>query len=194
MATHALSQVLQRSKLELLDGAFGSSKRGRHVANTLLLDEAQLDHPTLHIGQPLDLLVQRDPTIDVLELSCIGQLRRRVVRVPVALAPVIRQRVRGDPEQPDRQRHSTPLETRDRSQCLLEHLRRDVLSRGPVPGSATDEGIDSVDVPLVDLNKSSRIGLRRLCLSRPLLVSRRAVRIDPSHRGRAVSTSSYVAN
>ena len=109
-------------------------------------------------------------------------------------APVIRQRVRGDPEQPDRQRHSTPLETRNRSQCLLEHLRRDVLSRGPVPGSATDEGIDSVDVPLVDLNKSSRIGLRRLCLSRPLLVSRRAVRIDPSHRGRAVSTSSYVAN
>src|SRR5438128_1353739 len=59
-------------------------------------------------------------------------------------------------------RRATPFEASDRAKRLLEHLRRDVFGGGPVLGSPTDEGIDSADVPLVNLDKSSRIGLRRL--------------------------------
>src|SRR5438093_1880693 len=162
MATHALSQALQRAELELLDGPFGAVESGRHLADALLLDEPHLDHLPLELGQLLDVLIQRDPPVDVLELAWIRHIRGYHLRVAGAFAPVVRERVRGDAEQPGRHRRATPFEASDRAERLLEHLRRDVFGGGPVLGSATDEGIDPVDVPFVNLDKSSRIGLRRL--------------------------------
>jgi hypothetical protein len=50
MATHALSQVLQRPKLQLLHSSFGTIERGRDLADALLLDEAHLNHAPLEIG------------------------------------------------------------------------------------------------------------------------------------------------
>src|SRR4030095_1184168 len=100
MATHALSQVLQRAELELLDCAFRALESGRHLANALLFDEAQPDHLPLEIGQPFDVLIQGDAAFDVLELTRIGYVRRRLVRLAAALPPVGRQRGRSDADQP----------------------------------------------------------------------------------------------
>src|SRR5712691_9369860 len=98
MATHALSQVLQRAELELLDGPFGAVESGRHLADALLLDEPHLDHLTLQVGQLLDMLIQRDPPLDVIKLARIRHVRRRLVRLAGTFAPVVRERVRGDAE------------------------------------------------------------------------------------------------
>ena len=86
---------------ELLDGPFGSVESGRHLADALLLDEPHQDHPPLHVGEPLDFLIQRDSPIDVLDLARIGNVRSRLLRVAGAFAPVVRQGGRRDPEQPD---------------------------------------------------------------------------------------------
>src|SRR6266566_9331060 len=58
MAPHALSQVLQRTELELLDGPFRTVESGRHLADALLLDEPHLDHLPLQVRQLLDVLIQ----------------------------------------------------------------------------------------------------------------------------------------
>src|SRR5437879_10423136 len=55
MAPHALSQVFQRTQLELFDGPFRTVERGRHLADALLLDEPHLDQLPLHIQQLLVL-------------------------------------------------------------------------------------------------------------------------------------------
>src|SRR5437773_1566637 len=81
MATHALSQALQRAELELLDGPFGAVESGRHLADALLLDEPHLDHPPLELGQLLDVLIQRDPPVDVRELAWIRSRSSSVVWV-----------------------------------------------------------------------------------------------------------------
>src|SRR6476620_10253203 len=80
MATHALSQLLQGAKLELLDGSFGAVQGGRHLADALFLDEAHLDHLPLRVGQPFDFPIQRDPPLDILVLARIGNVRGRLVR------------------------------------------------------------------------------------------------------------------
>ena len=116
----------------------------------------------MELGQLLDVLVEGNPPIDGFELVRIGHVRGRVLRMAGLFAPVVRERVRRNLEQPDRYRQAPPFETANRGERLLEHLRRDVFSGCPVPGAATDERIDSVDVPLLNLDKSSRIGLRRL--------------------------------
>src|SRR5215212_4513496 len=81
MATHAPAQVLERTQLELLDGPFRSIERGRDIADALLLDEPHLDDPTLNIRQLRNLLKQRDPPLDVLELARVRQIGRRFVCV-----------------------------------------------------------------------------------------------------------------
>src|SRR5688572_905139 len=96
MTTHVLSQVLQRPELELLDGAFRAVERGRHLANALLLDEPHPDHLLLQIRQLLDLLIQRESTVDVLELPRVGRLGRWLLRVAGAFTPMVGQGVRGD--------------------------------------------------------------------------------------------------
>src|SRR5438477_10191199 len=131
MTTHALSQFLQRAQLKLLDGPFGTVESGRYVADALLLDKPHLNHLPLQVGQPLDLLIQRDPTLDVLELVRVRHVGRRLVRVTGAFAPVVRERVRGDAEQPDRHRQAPPFKAADGGQRLLEDLRRDVFRGGP---------------------------------------------------------------
>jgi hypothetical protein len=60
-----------------------------------LLPEPRLP---LQVWQLLDLLMQGNPPIDVLEFARIGHIGRRLVCVTSVLAPVVRQRVRGDPE------------------------------------------------------------------------------------------------
>src|SRR5262249_19636089 len=91
----------------------------------------------------------------------VGHVGSRLIRVAGALAPMVCNGVRRDPEQPGRHRHSPPFKSGDRRERLLEHVGRDVLSSGPISGSAADERIDPVDVPFVNLDKSSGIGLRR---------------------------------
>src|SRR5262245_8003451 len=161
MATLALSQVLQRAELELLDCAFRALESGRHLANALLFDEAHPDHLPLEIGQPFDVLIQRDAALDVLELTRIGHVRSRLVRLAAALPPVVRERVRRDTEQPGRHREPAPLELTDGGERPLEYLGRDVLSGGAIFCATTDEGVDPIDVPFVNVDKSSGIGLRR---------------------------------
>ena len=91
----------------------------------------------------------------------IGHVWRRFVRVAGALAPVVRQCVRRDAEQPGGYRQAPPFEAPDRGKRLLEHLRRDVFGRGPIVGATADVGVDPVDVAVVQLDESSRIGLCR---------------------------------
>src|SRR4030095_9849533 len=75
--------------------------------------------------------------------------------------PVVRERVRCDAEQPGRHRQPAPLELTDPGKRPLEYLGRDVLSDGAIFRAATDEDVDPIDVPLVNVDKSSRVGLRR---------------------------------
>src|SRR5262245_18475134 len=58
MATHTLSQVLQRAELELLDRPFGSAESVCHRADAHLLDEPHLNHAPLKPGQLLVMSVQ----------------------------------------------------------------------------------------------------------------------------------------
>jgi hypothetical protein len=116
----------------------------------------------LQVRQPIDLLIQRDPPIDFVELTRIRQVGRRICRVTLAIAPVVRERVGGDPVEPRRQRHAPPFEAAQRAECLLEHLGRDVFCDRPIPGPPADVRMDTIDVPLVNVDKSSGIGLCRL--------------------------------
>jgi len=141
------------------------SERSSAAATSRMLfssHETHVDHFPLQVRQLLDLLIQGNPSIDVLECARIRHVGRRLVRVASPLAPVVHQGVRGDPEQPGRQWCAAPLEAMDRAQRLLENLRCDVFSGRAVLRAATDEGIDSVDVSLANLDKSGRIGLCRL--------------------------------
>src|SRR5262245_59338998 len=121
MATHALSKLLQRAKLKLFDRSFGAVESGRYLADALLLDEPHPNHPLLHLGQPLDFLKERDAPLDVVDFVRIGRIRTRLLRVAGAFAPVVRQGVRSDLEQPRRHRQPAPFETANRGQRLLEH-------------------------------------------------------------------------
>src|SRR5215471_9918864 len=100
MATHASAQVLQRAELKLLDGALGPIERRGHLANALLVDEAHADDLTLQIRQLIHMSIQRNPPLDLLEFAGVRQVRRGILRVARAIAPVIGNRVRGDSKQP----------------------------------------------------------------------------------------------
>src|SRR6516164_207168 len=136
MTRHALSQLLQRAELKLLDGPFGAVEGGRHLMDALLLDEPHPDHLPLELGELLDLLIQRDPPLNVLELMRIRHAGS-LLGSAGTFAPVVRERVRRDAKQPDRHREAPPLEASDGPERLHEHLRRDVFSGGPILGSAT---------------------------------------------------------
>jgi len=78
MATHAFPQLVQSAKLELLDGSFRAVQGGRHLADTLLLDEAHLDDLPLRVGQPFDFPIERYPPLDVLVFARIGNVGWRL--------------------------------------------------------------------------------------------------------------------
>ena len=159
MPTHALAEALERPQLKLLDRAFRPMEGRSHLANALLLHEAHPDDLTLQVRQSIDLSIQRQPTFDVLGLAGIRKIRWDVLRLWTASSPVVRQRVRGDPKEPGGYWNTTPLELTYRSECLLEHLGRDVLGVGPVCRPTAHERVDAIDVPVVELHEPRGIAL-----------------------------------
>src|SRR5687767_2652961 len=75
LGLHALPQALERAQLQLLDRAFRSVQRRRHLADALLLDEPHLDHPALRVRQPLDELRQHRAQLDPFGLPLVGHVR-----------------------------------------------------------------------------------------------------------------------
>src|SRR3989442_11885708 len=81
---------------------------------------------------------------------------------PQQLIPRIRYRVTRYPVQPYRERHSPPFESRKIGQGVLKDLCRQVFGLMPVAHTPDDEGVNTLEVVLVEGGKSTRVFLRGL--------------------------------
>src|SRR5229473_780842 len=97
-ATHPLPQVLQRPQLQLLHGAFRPAEHRRDLTDTLLLHESHLNHLPLHVRKPVHKLKQDHAALELVELTCVRDICRRIVRISRFLPPTVRNRVRGNPK------------------------------------------------------------------------------------------------
>jgi hypothetical protein len=90
-------QVLEGSKLKLLDGALAPLKGRGNLPDALLLHEAQANHTRLGIGKPVHQLKQDDVP---LELLWIGPFRlvNRIPRLPARALVVVSHSTRRNPQ------------------------------------------------------------------------------------------------
>jgi predicted O-methyltransferase YrrM len=152
--------VLQRAALELFDGALRSPHRTRRFGDAPSLSETQFDHPTLIVGKPMDKLVKHRAAFDIRIVRL--DIPRRFSGLARELLPAIRQFVRGDAKEPRGERHAAPLVGVQLGERAMKHFGRDVFRLGPAGRAADHVGIEPVEVPIVEIEKPGRIGLRGL--------------------------------
>ncbi len=68
--------------------------------------------------------------------------------------------VRSDPVQPRHERRTSPLETVQAYQRLVEHFRRQVLRLGPVAHTPSDIRVHPVEMAFIQIAEFRRVALR----------------------------------
>ena len=84
---------------------------------------------------------------------------------PPSVAVPVRNRVAGDAHQPRSERHAAELKTIQRGERFVKHLGRDIFRGGAIPHPADNEGVDPLEVLLVQLAELRRIPLGRFNLA-----------------------------
>src|SRR5205823_14284755 len=74
--------------------------------------------------------------------------------------PLVVHQIARDPNQPSREWHSTPIEVRQVSQCLMENLRGQVLGVVSIANAAHGKSVHALEIFFVEFDKSGWILLR----------------------------------
>src|SRR5262249_30794116 len=162
LVTQPRPQILQAAELKLLHRPLAARQLVRDLANRLLLGEAHDDHPALVGGEPVDQTKEPRPTLALLRAWLLAKLGSRDVPLARRAERPIRDRVGGDAEEPCRKGYPAPFEVSEVGQRPVEHIGRDVLGFLTVADAAQHEGVDALEVALVQHAEPPRIPLRRL--------------------------------
>src|SRR5438876_9251398 len=168
-ALHLRPQILHRAQLQLFYSSFRLPKPPRNflyaslfhesLEHHLLLNRRKLPHQPEHLGA-------------MLNRAHLGGLHNRIVRrfrrivwgreLPRGAFGVIDDGVRRNSQQPSHKWNSPPFIIRQVGQRLVKHFRRHIFRACPVPHSACDKRIYTLEMHFVQRIKLRRIGLRRL--------------------------------
>jgi hypothetical protein len=172
---HPVSQGLERAELKLLHRALGAPERLGDLANALLLDETGQDDALLIVRQAADEAdeVGEDcAVVDVDQSSIVGRLGRWLALLARPALPAIGQRVPRDLKEPGDEGSAAPLEATEVGECLVEDFGGQILGFAAAADTASYEGVNTVEVSLVELGEAARVGFRGLD-QKPLVVASR---------------------
>jgi hypothetical protein len=169
---HPVSQGLERAELKLLHRALGAPERLGDLANALLLDETGQDDALLIVRQAADEVGEDRAVVDVDQSSIVGRLGRWLALLARPALPAIGQRVPRDLKEPGDERSAAPLEATEVGECLVEDFGGQILGFAAAADTASYEGVNTVEVSLVELGEAARVGFRGLD-QKPLVVASR---------------------
>src|SRR5689334_13817539 len=157
------AQRLESPELQLLDRALTASERRRDLADRPLLREPHADHALLVRRQLRDQPLNGRGALRLRVVRRLGRIRLlvgiRVGQLAAGAPPAVRDRVRGDPEQPRRERNPLPLVRSDPGQRPVKDLTRDVLRDVAARDAPCDVGVHALEMPLVELAEAGGVPL-----------------------------------
>jgi hypothetical protein len=146
----------------LFDGPFAPAEVGRYLADALLFGETHHDHTPLIGGKRVDMTEQRRALLDSFQFIFAGLTRFYRAHLSCRLRRMIDDLVCRDSVQPCHEGNTTPLERANTRQRIAEHFRGQILGCASISNPARDEGIDALEVRLVERGECGWIFLRRI--------------------------------
>jgi hypothetical protein len=158
----ARAEILNSAELELLDGSFGTTELSGDFAGAALLDETVDDDAALIRRKAVDELEEHGVSFGFVERGFVLGITPGIDLFFRGGVPAVDDGVGGHAEQPGEEGNAAPLKAREVGERLMEHFGRQVFGLFAVANTARDEGVDTVEVKLVELGEAARVALRGL--------------------------------
>src|SRR5216684_1243634 len=176
MATlHLRSQILHRTQLQLLNGPRGLPQPRRNLPYTALLHKSLVHHPLLNLRKLAHQLEQLRTMLNGaqlrgLQLAASGSLSLIVAgwELTGGALRLVNDGIGGDAQKPRCKRDPAPFVARQIGERFVEHLGSKILRRGAIANPAGKEGVDTLEIQIVERVEFCRITLR--CLDEHTLV------------------------
>src|SRR5579859_2743883 len=165
VAPYSVSQVLQGAELKLLYRSFAALQLLRNLTQTSLLGKTPDDDEALVLWKAIHQLEEQGALLGVVvgagDFIGLGIGFNLDLLFSRAL-PAVAQEVAGDSQKPGDKGKAAPLEPADAGKRLVENLGGQILGFVAAADAPHQEGIDAIEVVLIQLGKAGGVSLRRL--------------------------------
>jgi hypothetical protein len=157
-----LAKSLHGAKLQLLDGAFAASEVARNVADTSLLNKPAEDDTALVVWEQGYELREQGVAFRCIRVRCEFDISRWSLQLAIRALPPLGDKVGGDAEQPRDKRRALPLKSVEAGHGLMEDFGSEVFGFLARRDTASDKGVNAIEVSLVKRGEVNWVSLRGL--------------------------------
>lgn len=155
----AHAQILDGAELELLDGSFGTAEFGGDLADAAAVYKTLEDDAALVGRKRLDELKERGALFHFGEGGLVLGITAGVDLFFRGGVPAVNDGVGGHTVEPRDEGNAAPLKAWEVGKRLMKHFGRQIFRLFAVADTARDEGVDTIEVLLVELGEAARIAL-----------------------------------